>query len=87
MEIAIFQFVLGAEEQVFKELFKELVRGMNAFLQIVIVGTDESIAKIPGVYGKHIVVHSKAKGLQVLHDEDRSRTRVALAEGMDLPDS
>ena len=37
--------------------------------------------------GKHIVVHCKAEGLQILYDENRGRTRVALAEGMDLPDA
>ena len=87
MEIAIFQFMLRAEEQVFKKHFKILARGVNTFLQIVVVGTDKRVAEVPGVRGKHIVVHSKAEGLQIFHDEDRGRARVSLAEGMDLPDT
>lgn len=87
MEVAIFQFMLCIEEQVFKKHFEILTRGVNTFLQIVVVGTDKRVAKIPGVGGKHIVFHREAEGLQILHDEDRRRARVPLAGGMDLPDT
>ena len=60
---------------------------MNAFLQIVVVGTDKRVAEVPGVGGEHIVVHREAEGLQILHDEDRGRACVSLAEGMNLPDA
>ena len=87
MEVAIFQFMLRAEEQVFKKHFEILARGVNAFLQIVVVGADKRVAEVPGVRGEHIVVHREAESLQILYDENRGRTRVALAEGMDLPDA
>ena len=61
MEIAIFQFMLRAEEQVFKKDFEILARGVNAFLQIVVVGADKRVAKKPGVCGKHIVVYTKRR--------------------------
>ena len=37
MEVAIYQFMLRAEEQVFKKHFEILTRGVDAFLQIVVV--------------------------------------------------
>ena len=46
MKITILQFMLRAEEQVFKKLFEKLARGVNAFLQIVVVGADESSATL-----------------------------------------
>ena len=87
MEVAILQFMLRAEEQVFKKHFEILARGVNPFLQIVVVGANKRVAEVPGVGGEHIVVHREAEGLQVFHDEDRGRARVSLAEGMDLPDA
>ena len=87
MEIAILQFMLRAKEQVFKKHFEILARSVNTFLQIVVVGADKRVAEVPGVRGKHIVVHGEAEGLQILHDEDRGRARVSLAEGMDLPNT
>ena len=87
MEIAIFQFMLRAEQKVFKESFQKLTCSMNSFLQIVVVGADKRVAEVPGVCGEHVVVHRKAEGLQIFHDEDRGRACVSLAEGMDLPDA
>ena len=34
---------------------------MNTFLQIVVVGADKRVAKIPGVGRKHVVVHREAE--------------------------
>lgn len=69
--------MLRAKQEVFKELLQILASGMDALLQIVVVGADERVAEIPGVGREHIVVHYKAEGLQILHDENRSRARVA----------
>ena len=69
--------MLRAEQEVFKKLHQIRARGMDALLEIVVVGADERVAEIPGVGREHIVVHYKAEGLQILHDENRSRARVA----------
>ena len=41
--------MLRAKQEVFKELLQILASGIDALLQIVVVGSDERVAEIPGV--------------------------------------
>lgn len=75
------------QEEIAKEQFKELCRFMNTIFQIIIVCPDELIPKIPGVLGKNIICHIKSKRPQVLDEEHRRRSGVALSEHMNLPQS
>ena len=61
MKMAVFQLVLCSEQEVFKEPLKKLVCRMDAALQIVIIGTHQSVAEILGILRKHVVVHCEAK--------------------------
>ena len=53
--------MLRAKQEVFKELLQILASGMDALLQIVVVGSDARVAEIPGVGHEHIVVRCKAE--------------------------
>ena len=69
MKIAIFRFVLRAEQQVFEELFRNLICLMDTALQVIIISANERVAEIPRALRKHVVIHRKAEGFRILYDE------------------
>ena len=56
MEIAIFQFVIGAKKEIFEKMLQIIRCRMNIILQIVVVGAHESVAKIPGMIFERFII-------------------------------
>ena len=54
---------------------------------VAIVGTDKSIAEVPGVFGKKIVADDESHCPEIFDRKDRCGAGVTLPEGMDLPDA
>ena len=79
MQCPVMKRIALIQEEIAKEQFKELCRCVNTIFQIIIVCPDEWIPKIPGVLGKNIICHIKAKRPQVLDEEHRRRSGVALS--------
>lgn len=83
---AVLQIVGCIKQQIADEHFQKIRCGMNALLQVVIVGTNQCVLEIPGVLLKSVVVHLESEGLHILDQKHRDRPGVTLAEGVDLPD-
>ena len=76
-----------AEEQVAEEAF-QIDRGVvDAFHGTLVVGADQGITEIPGVFGKQVVLHVKAYRTQILNGEYRRGAGVAFAKSVNLPKS
>ena len=84
--MAIFQLVLGTQQQIAEEHFQKLRCGMDALLQVVIVGAHKCISEVPGVLLKGIVVDPKTEGLHILDHKHGRCPGVTLAKGVNLPD-
>ena len=57
MQVSVFENPTFAYQQVSEDTNKVDRRIIYAFLNVAIVGTNQCIAEIPGVFGKHFVVH------------------------------
>ena len=64
---------------------KKFLPDSNIFQRISVIGSHQSIAKIPWIFSKQIVVHFKADRTQIFDDEHRRRSGVAFTKGMVLP--
>ena len=74
-----------AHKQVTEELFKIFRLLLDSLSHILVVGADERIPEIPRILGENIVSYLEPHGSQVLDGKNRSRARVALAKGVNLP--
>ena len=54
---------------------------------VAIVGTDESIAEVPGMFGKEVVADGESHCPEIFDRKDSGGAGVALPEGVDLPDA
>lgn len=82
---AVFQLVVGAQQEIGKEQLQKLCGGMNAFLQIVIIRSNKCVAEIPGVFTEGIVIHTETEGFHILNHKHGGGSRIALPKGMNLP--
>ncbi len=78
--------VLG-KDKIPEKADQVLVCCLNAFGEIVIVGANKCIAKIPGMLFKETIVYIKAEIPQVFDSKDRRCACIPFAEGMNLPDA
>lgn len=85
VHISVFQLIFRPQNQIAEEQFQELCCGMNAVLQIVIICPYQSIAEIPRVLLKSIVIYFETECFHVLNHKNSRSSGVALAEWMDLP--
>ena len=83
----VLQLVGFAQQEVTEELLQVFKFRLDAAGIVAIVGTDKSIAEVPGVFGKKIVADSKTHCPEILDRKDRYGSSVALPEGVDLPDA
>ena len=60
---------------------------VNAFRDILILRTDESITEEPRVLFKTFIVHLEAETSEILDKKYRSRACITFAESMNLPDA
>ena len=72
VHISVFQLIFRSQNQIAEEHFQELCCGMNAVLQIVIICSYQSVAEIPGVLFKGIIVYFESECFHVL-DHKNSR--------------
>jgi hypothetical protein len=84
-EKAIFKFVCFAKQQVAEEDYQVADVGVNAFGHIAIIGTDQSVAEVPRVLFKHIVLHLHSDCAQILYGKDCGGASIAFGKWMYLP--
>ena len=58
---------------------------MDAFLQVVIISTNQSVMKIPRIFLECVIVYAKAECFHILYHKYGSCTVVPLAERVNLP--
>ena len=58
---------------------------MDAFLQIIVICTNQCIAKIPRIFFECVIVYAKAECFHIFYHKYGSRTGVSLAERVNLP--
>ena len=58
---------------------------MDAFLQIIVICTNQCITKIPRIFLECIVVYAKAECFHIFYHKYGSCTVVSLAERVNLP--
>ena len=84
-KVTAFENPLLAEQQVTEETFKVSEGIVDALRGVLVVGANQCIAEVPRMFGKEVVINHEPQRAQVLDGEDRRGARVALAEGMYLP--
>ena len=72
--------MLNAEQKILKKILKKTADGIDPFLQIAVISSDERIAKIPEIDCKHIVVYREAEALQIFYNKNRCSARIAFTE-------
>ena len=82
MQIAIFQFVTLAHQQIAEELFEVFRLLLDTLSHVLVVRTDKGVPKISRILGENVVPDLKAHGTQVLNGKNRRGTRIALAKGI-----
>ena len=87
MEIAIFQFVIGAKKEIFEKMLQIIRCRMNIILQIVVIGAHKGIAKIPGMVFERFIIDWQPKSFHIFEDEDGDRAGITLTKWVDLPDA
>ncbi len=55
MQIAVFQFVVFAHQQITEELFKIFRLLLDSLSHILVIGTDERVPEIPRILGENVV--------------------------------
>ena len=58
---------------------------MNTFLQVIIISTNQSVAKIPRIFFECVIVYAKAECFHVFYHKYGSCTGVSFAERVNLP--
>lgn len=58
---------------------------MNAFLQIIVISTNQSVAEIPRIFLERIVIDTKTECFHIFNHKDGGGSCVSLTEGMNLP--
>ena len=76
--------MLGKDE-IPKECLNIFGGGVNAFAQIVVVGTNQGITEIPGMIGKRFVADIKTKRAQVFDCKYCRCAGISLTESVNLP--
>ena len=87
MKVAVFQVPFLAKQQVAEETDEIQGRIVYVLLHVAVVGSYESIAEIPGMKGKHAIVHMEAERTEILDGKHCRGSGVALREGVYLPDA
>ena len=85
MKLAVPEIVVGNRQEIFKEVFQVNRCRTDAFGIVVIVGTHQRVAEIPGVLREDLIAYRETEGLQVFDDKHGRRAGIPLAEGVDLP--
>ena len=86
-QITVLQFVGFAQQKIAEELLQMFKFRLDAAGLVAIVGTDKSIAEVPGVFGKKIVADGESHCPEIFDRKDSGGAGVALPEGVDLPDA
>ena len=86
-QITVLQLVGFAQQEVTEELLQVFKFRLNAAGVVAIVGTDESIAEVPGMFGKEVVADGESHCPEIFDRKDSGGAGVALPEGVDLPDA
>ena len=58
---------------------------MDTFLQVIVISTNQSVAKIPRIFFECVVVYAKSECFHIFYHKHGSRTGVSLAEWVNLP--
>ena len=58
---------------------------MDAFLQVIIISTNQSVAEIPRIFLECVVIYAEAECFHIFYHKYGSRTGVSLAERVNLP--
>ena len=58
---------------------------MDAFLQVIVICTNQSVAEIPRIFLECVVVYAKAECFHIFYHKYGSCTVVSLAERVNLP--
>lgn len=58
---------------------------MDAFLQVIIICTNQCITKIPRIFLECVVIYAKAECFHILNHKHGGVSCVTLAEGVNLP--
>ena len=58
-----------ASREITEEHFQKLRRGMDAFLQVVIISTNQSVMKIPRIFLECVIVYAKAECFHILYSD------------------
>lgn len=59
---------------------------MDAFLQIIVICTNQSVAKIPRIFLECVVIYAKPECFYIFNYKHGSGTGIFLAERVNLPD-
>ena len=58
---------------------------MDAFLQVIIISTNQSVAEIPRIFLECVVIYAEAECFHIFYHKYGSSTGVSLAERVNLP--
>ena len=87
MTVSIFQFIMLSHQEITEESFKKLWIFVNSFLQIVVICTNQSIPKIPGIFSKNIVVYIKSQRAEIFDCKNSGCSCIFLSKRMNLPEA
>ena len=85
MKVSAAEIPLFTEQQIAEKAFKIDWGVVDTFYQILVIGPYQSIAEIPGMVGKQVVVNIESRRAEVLYRKDGCGSRIALSKGMNLP--
>lgn len=74
-----------AQQHIAEEAFQIDGSLCHTFLQVAIVGADQSVAEVPRVGGKEVVSDLETERLKIFNHKDCRSAGIALAKGVYLP--
>lgn len=86
MHISILQLIIRSHQQITEKLFQILCCRMNSILQIIIIGSNQSISEIPGMFFERIIIHFQSECLPIFNNKNSCCSCISLRKRMNLPD-
>ena len=78
VQITVFQFVTGTEQQILEKVLQKERRFPNSFFEIAVIGSDQRIAEIAAVVLEQLIGNLKTERPQIFDGKDRRGARIAL---------